>query len=61
MSDWDESKQPLAVDVADSGGVSGAFRADKKRDINACPNWAWATPQVQYDWMDSNTPFINIA
>ncbi|CAB3801295.1 hypothetical protein LMG28688_05314 [Paraburkholderia caffeinitolerans] len=59
MNDRYESRQAVAVGSTDSKPVTDRFTPVLARDIN--PNWAWAPQQGQYDWMDSNSPFIDLA
>ncbi len=60
MNDLYESKQNVAVGITDSKPVSDRATPVRARDINTCPNWAWAAPQGQYDWMDSNSLLIDL-
>ena len=60
MQDPYESKQPVAAGNSKVHPVGDRF-APGKGDVNASPNWAWAAPHGQYDWMDSNSPFIDLS
>ncbi len=61
MNDLYESRQSVAVGSTDSKHVSDWFTQVRTRDINTCSNRVWATPRGQYDWMDSSSPFIDLA
>ncbi len=61
MNNRYESEQPVATGSADSNPSPDRFTPVQARAVKTCPNWAWATLQGQYDWMDSNSPFIDPA
>ncbi len=60
MNDGHESRLSVAVGSADSKPVPDGFSGVRERDVETPPIWAWATPQGRYDWMDSNSPFIDL-
>jgi hypothetical protein len=61
MNDRYESILSVAVGSADSKPVPDRFTPVRARDVKTPPNWAWATPRDHYDWMDSTSPFIDLA
>lgn len=61
MNDRYESRLSVAVGSADPKPVPDRLTPVLARDVETLPNWAWVTPQGHYDWMDSNSPFIDLA
>jgi hypothetical protein len=59
MNDQNESEQSVAASNPETNSGRDRFTLGGKREINTSSNWAWANPHGQYDWMDSNSPFIS--
>jgi hypothetical protein len=60
MSNWEEKEQPFVAGAGDWTPDHNHVSSGRTHDVNRRQNWAWATPQGQYDWMDLNLPFIDI-
>ncbi len=60
MNDGIEVKQPVAAGNVDGKPVSDRFTSGSGCEVNTKPNWAWASSQGRYDWMDSYSPFIDV-
>lgn len=61
MNDRNVSNQPVTTGKTNSSSNPDQLEQRRALDVQAeRRNWAWAPPQRQYDWMDSNSPFIDV-